>query len=1041
MCPVCLNWLVFTKFENGQHIIVLLLLNSIMKKTYINLKSSILALFFLLLTGNVSFGANTITANAVYNSSILWETAIITTGYPVQWADLEGVVVNSDGNLEKTEADGWGNAGAASTSGLAAGTDGWVEFQTLDKTSRYMVGLSPENIDSHWLTQRHSIFIHSDGTYRIYEGGISRINLGAYLVGDVFKIERAGNTIKYLRNGTVVYTSQVQSEGQLLVDVSIHNTGDVISDVHTSFNTPYVPVNKMGYPVQWVDVEGSLIRSDGSLEKTEVDGWGNAGAASSYGLQSGTDGWIEFQVFNRTSSYMVALSPENIDSHYLTQRYSIHIRGDGKYRVFEGGISRTNLAEYLIGDVFRIERTGNTIKYLRNGTAFYTSSVHSAVQLLVDISLPGTGTVVSDVRTSFNEIYSEVPKPGYFVQWTDVIGAVATNGGLEKTAVDGWGNSGAASKHSLVPGEDGWVEFQTFSRTKGYMIGLSEENLDSDYGTLQYAIQLAGDGRCYIRENGIVKLSLGPYLIGETFRIERIANAIKFLREGSVVYTSTISSVNSLLVDVSMYNIETELKEVRSSFSNSGEATDIFEIAALRDLYESTNGATWTNNTGWPTDWSTITSIDQVVGWHGISIENGDVTGIDLNNNNLVNSLPGTLKDLKGLKILQLHQNQLTGDVPDLGELNLLEELYLSNNTLSTIPAWISGLPVLRELSLENCQLTEIPEWLGTLNTLQYLSLQDNPLVGAIPGNLGNLINLQQLHLGDCSFTGLVPQEIINLTNLQYLTLTNNQLEGELPAFPSDSMLKQLKIEGNKITALPVVKVLSGLELLQVSNTLITFADIENNMPDESTPQFLTFTYAPQELVIDPVTMDYIIGTNHTIINSRAGGVNTSYQWEIWNGTGWEPVAGATSADLTLTNAGVDQNGKAYRCKMTNSVITDLTIYSTETVLNAIVSINYYTVADGDWNDPAIWSESSGGAPANAVPTRYDKVIIEGHNVSVASEVECREININALQTGKIEISGTEAYLIVNGEIIIEGPAEKGKKMLVVNNGGKIECK
>ncbi|MTI25798.1 leucine-rich repeat domain-containing protein, partial [Fulvivirga kasyanovii] len=964
-------------------------------------------------------------------------------GYPVQWTDLEGVQVDVEGNLEKIEVDGWGNAGAASTQGLAEGSDGWVEFQVFDRTKGYMVGLSAENIDSHWFSQRYSIFINGTGKYSIHEGGIGRIELGEYLIGDVFRIERSGQTIRYLRNNQVVYTSQVTSEGQLLVDVALLDSGAVISDIHTSFNTDYVAKVRSGYPVEWVDVEGLVLNSDGNLEKNVSQGWGNAGAASNQGLPQGADGWVEFQALSRTKTYMIGISPENLDSHWLTQRYSIYIRNTGVYGIYEGGMAIKNLGDYLVGDVFKIERTGNVIKYFRNGEVVYTSAYLLEDQLLVDISLGDSGTVVPDIRTSFNEVYTKTPKPGYEVQWTDIEGAeVNFDGTLIKTEADGWGNGGAASKYSLGPGEDGWVEFQVFSRGRNFMVGLSEVNSDADYRSLQYAIQISGTRNGYVREDGVAKFALSNYLTGETFRIERTGNTIKYLRNGSVAYISKISSEGVLLVDVAMATPGTELREVRSSFSYSEEIPDVYEIAALQELYESTDGPNWTNNAGWPTDWSTITSIDQVVGWHGVTVENGDVTAIALSSNQLTGSLPASIGSLRALKTLSLANNQLINGIPaeirnlsnletltlfsnpsiggeippEIGNLTALKDLSLNNMGLTgTVPSTLGNLTNLLSLRIDQNNLTgglpvelaklvnlskiyfgsnpgmdfggafplairgmtsltwldvnntpinaPLPEWIGELSKLSAVTLQNCTLTGAIPEGIGNLILLKQLYLSNNQLSGALPKSIGNLHQLVKLELNNNNLSGEVPAsiggcvallnldlsfnalsgsFPetinAHTNIIDIYLHNNNFTSFPAV---SNVDVLYLKNNLLDYASLEAQMID-GVKKFRILNYNPQK---QPDTeIETALGGNYKVANDRSGGEYTTYQWQEWDGTVWQNLAGKTDADLLLAEADATYIGKRYRCEMKNTVITDITLYSSSFVITDVpdpVPVNF----------------------------------------------------------------------------------------------------
>ena len=89
---------------------------------------------------------------------------------------------------------------------------------------------------------------------------------------------------------------------------------------------------------------------------------------------------------------------------------------------------------------------------------------------------------------------------------------------------------------------------------------------------------------------------------------------------------------------------------------------------ALGDMYTSTNGASWTNNTGWSlaargnaTDYCTF---------RGVTCRNGKLTEMNLSYNNLVGSLPSTwLKStfVPGLTKLNLTGNAMCG--PELLEM------------------------------------------------------------------------------------------------------------------------------------------------------------------------------------------------------------------------------------------------------------------------------------------------------------------------------------------------------------------------------------
>ena len=94
------------------------------------------------------------------------------------------------------------------------------------------------------------------------------------------------------------------------------------------------------------------------------------------------------------------------------------------------------------------------------------------------------------------------------------------------------------------------------------------------------------------------------------------------------------------------------------------------ECEALTALYESTNGPSWSNNTGWEDDSSTPCSC------HGVTCSEGHVTQLNLYNNQLSGAIPIELGNLANLLSLDLRVNQLNGAIPStLGNLIKLQNL------------------------------------------------------------------------------------------------------------------------------------------------------------------------------------------------------------------------------------------------------------------------------------------------------------------------------------------------------------------------------
>ena len=213
------------------------------------------------------------------------------------------------------------------------------------------------------------------------------------------------------------------------------------------------------------------------------------------------------------------------------------------------------------------------------------------------------------------------------------------------------------------------------------------------------------------------------------------------------------------------------------------------ERDALIALYDSTNGDSWTNNSGWKAEplYPDGFAMPGTEGtWRGVTVDSGTqaVTSISLNYHNLTGTIPPELASLTSLTTLDLANNELSGPIPAaLGALTNLNYLYLSSNNLTgPIPAALGNMTNLSRLYLQENNLNgPIPQELGSLTNLQELHLASQPLGGPIPASLGSLTNLTGLYLGDSQLTGPIPPELGDLTNLVYLHFERNQLSGSIP--------------------------------------------------------------------------------------------------------------------------------------------------------------------------------------------------------------------------------------------------------------------
>ena len=332
---------------------------------------------------------------------------------------------------------------------------------------------------------------------------------------------------------------------------------------------------------------------------------------------------------------------------------------------------------------------------------------------------------------------------------------------------------------------------------------------------------------------------------------------------------------------------------------------------ALVALYDSTDGANWTDNSNWLSG--------PVSTWFGVTVKNNRVTKLILRQNNLEGAIPAEIGDLVYLLQLNLSENQIAGLIPpEIGILTNLTLLNLGNNQLSdTIPSEIGNLMNLTECYLYGNQLSgAIPPEIGNLINLINLNLSFNQLSSTIPPELGNLYNVQLITFGYNQLLGIIPPELGNLKNLTELYLQNNQFSDSVPIeISSLTNLKKFYLGNNRLNDLPDLSIINTLTDLVIRDNEFTFEDIEPNI------DIPNFFYSPQDSV--GIKQDTTINQNSSLtLSVSIGGKANQFQWmkdEM-------EIPGADSSSYTIHSADSSDAG-SYVCRITNTIATQLILY------------------------------------------------------------------------------------------------------------------
>lgn len=191
---------------------------------------------------------------------------------------------------------------------------------------------------------------------------------------------------------------------------------------------------------------------------------------------------------------------------------------------------------------------------------------------------------------------------------------------------------------------------------------------------------------------------------------------------------------------------------------------------------------------------------------------------------NQLKSLPDSLCDLTRLKKLNLSCNQLKTLPNNIEKLKSLEILNLYCNNLMTIPDSIGNLASLKKLILTSNRLQKLPESIGNLINLEQLSLRSNKLL-SLPPTLINLKNLRSLDLSKNKFRDTATSDFVKMLSLKVARNNANSLIQKAEQFLS---------KNNSATSEQKSKILENIKKLKESMRSDSFEEIELKTHDLS---------------------------------------------------------------------------------------------------------------------------------------------------------------------------------------------------------------
>ena len=188
------------------------------------------------------------------------------------------------------------------------------------------------------------------------------------------------------------------------------------------------------------------------------------------------------------------------------------------------------------------------------------------------------------------------------VSWKNIAYNTVSANSLTKNASNGNWDGNGFSYQSIV--NNGYMQTTVQETTTQRMIGLSASDVNGSYSSIQYAFFLQSNGVVGIYESGSNRGDYGGYATNDVLKIINDNNVIKYYKNGSLVYVSTVTPSATLYVDVSTNTSGATLSAVKVANGSSTAFTANATNVAVSPVYQwklngspvGTNSTTYTNN-------------------------------------------------------------------------------------------------------------------------------------------------------------------------------------------------------------------------------------------------------------------------------------------------------------------------------------------------------------------------------------------------------------------------------------------------------------
>jgi Concanavalin A-like lectin/glucanases superfamily/Chitobiase/beta-hexosaminidase C-terminal domain/Immunoglobulin domain len=328
--------------------------------------------------------------------------------------------------------------------------------------------------------------------------------------------------------------------------------------------------------------------TNGTFTKTTTSTWGNSGFTSDETISG--DGFAECVATVNNQDSMFGLDAAYSAANYTDIDFAINLSSIGILRVYEAGNYKADGPTYSIGDRMRVVRSGNTIRYYKNGSWFYTSSPASTKTLHFAAAI---NQLNASIGPCFLRAAGIANETALVITSGDINGTVTLSAYSQAGSTNNWTYNLQAAQPAVLKGQPiGWANLQNavqigsalqasgvvnnswtalavstnnatgncsadcltpeFAWQYSFMFGLTTSPLLTGSSGIQYGWYNSGT-TLLISEAGTSRGSFGNTSPGDILRVERVGNQINYYQNGALRYVSLTTVTNPLYAGVSCY--------------------------------------------------------------------------------------------------------------------------------------------------------------------------------------------------------------------------------------------------------------------------------------------------------------------------------------------------------------------------------------------------------------------------------------------------------------------------------------------------------